>query len=623
MAYPQASFAFATIRSGVRCANSIVHALASIRVAVALIVLFAIAVVGGLILEGRHGREYSQWYVFDTVWYVGLLGLLAGSVFSAAYVRFPWKLRQIGFVITHVGLLLLIGGAILSYFRRIEGRVELVEGQATSELLLTDRSQITARWADHPGERPYIFSFAHGPVDWKSGTSLDIGSVDGVSARVLNYYQQSESVQNWTPDQSRRAGPLIRLELEGPKNAHAAAPAQEPKPITALLVDQDYGAELFAGPIAIRLQRATSAAMLADFLHPTEKDLGKKGMLTAYYMDTVEHVPVDSQVGKAVQIGKTGAKVELVQYLSNGKLDRTGRFQPVGTEVKNPLVELKVELAGDEQIYRQVAFAKSPLLNFDGIYPRPCPVKFTYEHPQFKPSAAIEFLQATDGKLYGRTLANGKSKTHGELTRQSRLPLEGGFVVTIKEYMPHAKCDVSFKPSDIKSVPDPLRHTSAAKLEIEIGGTKKTLWLQRNSPEFQIGTIDLPEGTLRAQFTADRIPLGFELKLENFHHEKDREGHGTSRYCSTVAIADCDGNAGLKQLVTAHEPLCYSGYRIFQSSYADAGHGEEASILRVYCDPGRPFKYLGNCTICAGIAVMFAMRRLAASSRPNRPFADS
>ena len=122
--------------------------------------------------------------------------------------------------------------------------------------------------------------------------------------------------------------------------------------------------------------------MLADFLHPLDKELGEKGVLTVYYKDNVERVTVDQHLGQAVKIGKTGAKVELVQYLSNAKLDAAGKFQSIGNECRNPLVELKVRLPNEEQPYRQVSYAKSPLLNFDGVYERECPVKFVYQHPK-------------------------------------------------------------------------------------------------------------------------------------------------------------------------------------------------------------------------------------------------
>ena len=438
-------------------ANAVIHALASIKVAVSLIVLLAVVISAATILETKHGRPYSQWFVYHSSWFVGLLGLVGASVFCAAYVRFPWKRHQAGFVITHAGLLVLLSGSALTLWRGIDGQIVLSEGAKTDQLTLSQRSQITAYWADRPHDRPYVFSFDGGPVNWSPGTSLDIGSVDGMSARVLHYYQCSQPVENWAADDSGRGGPLMRFQFAGPQGGHGGTSAlQTTQPIAGLLADQDFGDEVLVGPIAIRLQRAASDAMLADFLNPPSKDLGEKGVLTIYYKDNVQRVEVDQHVGQAVKIGNTGAKVELVQYLGNAKLDAAGKFQPIDETVRNPLVELKINLPGEDQPFRQVAFAKSPLLNFDGVYERECPVKFVYQHPTITPATAIEFLQARDGKLYGRTIAGGKCESLGEVTTDSRLKIHGGFVFTVNEFMPHARREISFKPAEKNSDDDAI-----------------------------------------------------------------------------------------------------------------------------------------------------------------------
>ena len=219
-------------------------------------------------------------------------------------------------------------------------------------------------------------------MNWSPGTSLDIGSVDGMGARVLHYYQCSQPIENWAADDSGHGGPLMRFRFPGPQRWHGEPALANDSACCWFLADQDYGDEVLVGPIAIRLQRATSDAMLADFLNPPSKELGEKGVLTIYYKDIVQRVSVDQVVGKAVKIGNTGAKVELVQYLSNAKLDAAGKFQPLDETIRNPLVELKINLPGEDQPFRQVAFAKSPLLNFDGVYERECPVRFVYQHPK-------------------------------------------------------------------------------------------------------------------------------------------------------------------------------------------------------------------------------------------------
>jgi len=504
----------------------------------------------------------------------------------------------------------LLTGSMLTLWRGIEGQITLFEGASTDQLTLSQHSQITADWVDRPHDRPYVFTFDSGPVDWRRGIELDLGRVDGVRVRVLNYYRHSQPVENWIADGRGRGGPLLRFQLTG---SHANGGAQAgalkmDQPVTGSLADQDYGAEVLVGPIAIRLQRAANAAMLADFLHPVDKDLGEKGVLTVYYKDNVQRMPVDERVGQAVKIGDSGAVVELVQYLANAKLDAGGQFQTIGSDARNPLVELKVSLPGEDKPFRQVAFAKSPLLNFDGVYGRDCPVKFTYQHPKFKPATAVEFLQAGDGKLYGRTITNGSFQPQGAATTGSRLEIPGGFTFTVTEYMPHTRREMSFTRAGKSADEDPSRESTATEVEIAVAGTTKTLWLQRNNADYGSGTVDTPDGPLRARFTTAHVPLGFSLELVDFQRETNPGQVGNAAYSSVVRVLDKKRPVDDKQSISMNQPLLHNGFRIYQSSFREAGHGKEASIFNVAYDPGRPLKYFGSMMLCVGIATMFSMK---------------
>lgn len=609
-------------------ANAVIRTLASIKVAICLFVVLAAVIAVATLLEATHGRPYSQWFVYHSSWFVGLLGLLGASSFCAVYVRFPWKCHQIGFLITHVGLMALLTGSMLTLWRGIEGQITLLEGASTDQLTLSQHSQITANWADRPHDRPYVFTFDSGPVDWRRGTELDLGRVDGMRVRVLNFYRHSQPVENWIADANGRGGPLMRFQLT---RSHAGGGAQPgalkmDQPVAGSLADQDYGAEVLAGPTAIRLQRAANAAMLADFLHPVDNELGEKGVLTAYYKDNVQRVPVDEHVGQAVKIGDSGAVVELVQYLANAKLDAGGQFRTIGSDARNPLVELKVTLPGEDKPFRQVAFAKSPLLNFDGVYGRDCPIKFAYQHPKLKPASAVEFLQAGDGKLYGRTITNGKFQPQGAVTTGSRLEISGGFTFTVTEYMPHTRREMSFTRAGKNADEDPSHESTAAEVEITVAGTTKTLWLQRNNAEYESGTVDTPDGPLRARFTTAHVPLGFSLELVDFQRETNPGQVGNAAYSSVVRVLDKERPVDDKRLISMNQPLSHNGFGIYQSSFREAGHGKEASIFSVAYDPGRPLKYLGSLMLCVGIATMFymkadsasgAVRLRVASSRPS------
>lgn len=582
----------------------IVGALTSRRTAIGLFCSVTVSIASGTLIEATCGRRYALWFVYHGTWFACLLGLVACHALGVLIVRLSWR-RDRGTVLTHFGLVVLLFGAAFTWRYGIQGQVSLLKGNSTDQLAVEGLDQITVSWIDRPEERPYVFTFESGPVDWRRGKHLNLGQVDGLGAQVLNYYHTALPVEKMVADASGRGGPLVRFELSGAAmtgSTHGGLNVG--KPVAGTLADQDYGAELLVGPIAVRLQRATSAAMLADFLQPAAGQLGENGVLTAYYENAVEHVAVDDHVGKTVPIGNSGAAVELVQYLANAKLDAGGRFQSIGSDPKNPLVELKVSMPGEDKPFRQVAFAKSPLLNFDGVYGRDCPVKFAYQHPKLKSGRAVELMQGRDGKLYGRVISDGKYQSLGEIAAAKKIDVGSGFSFTVTEYAPHARREVSFQKAEQAARDHTAPDNSAAQVEIAIGGTKRSLWLQRNEAGYDVGTVDTPEGPLRVQFTSGHVPLGFKLEMVDIKGAHDPGDVGDATLSSIIRVVDKQKDSANETMLSVSQPISHNGYRIFQSGVRDVGHGKQASLLTLTYDPGRTLKYLGSGMLCFGVALL-------------------
>jgi hypothetical protein len=104
--------------------------LASLRLAVVLIALYAGLIAGTSFLERSYGTPAVHFAVYETWWFLWLNVILAINVFFAALVRIPWRRRHTGFLITHLGLLLLMTGCLLSRQGGIEARLPIVEGRS-------------------------------------------------------------------------------------------------------------------------------------------------------------------------------------------------------------------------------------------------------------------------------------------------------------------------------------------------------------------------------------------------------------------------------------------------------------------------------------------------------------
>src|SRR5699024_4586655 len=102
--------------------------LASLKLAIMSLSTLVVVLTAGMIYERNYGNAALQQYFYRTWWFGLLLATLGINILCAATIRFPWKKRQTGFVVTHAGLLVLLFGSWLSFQSGDEGQVAMSEG---------------------------------------------------------------------------------------------------------------------------------------------------------------------------------------------------------------------------------------------------------------------------------------------------------------------------------------------------------------------------------------------------------------------------------------------------------------------------------------------------------------
>jgi hypothetical protein len=170
-------------------AARLLRALASLRLAIVLLGLFAVCLAGATLLESAYGAAAAGELVYRTWWFALLLGLLAVNVVGAAVKKHPWKRHQTGFLVTHAGLLVLILGALLTALFGVEGQMVLIDtanpaiqsrvgltNQARS-IYLADGHRIDVHrldrrlLADTPALHRFLRTAMHGEQDAESSES--------------------------------------------------------------------------------------------------------------------------------------------------------------------------------------------------------------------------------------------------------------------------------------------------------------------------------------------------------------------------------------------------------------------------------------------------------------------
>jgi len=204
-----------------------IRALASLQLAVVLIALYAVVLAWATFVESHYGTPTVGFFVYGAWWFEALNLLLALNVLLSALVRWPWRRRHIGFLVTHAGVIMLLLGFFVGNRWGIDSQLAVFESQASHQAMRERMGfhlavlQGEASASDHDGPTASSESidvpFQPGPFAWERyrrlfwfpwhAVSHDRGTLydrDGIRLDTLDY----------VPEGSQgRPPPMVELRL--------------------------------------------------------------------------------------------------------------------------------------------------------------------------------------------------------------------------------------------------------------------------------------------------------------------------------------------------------------------------------------------------------------------------
>ncbi len=201
--------------------RTVVSVLGSLLLTVAILVVLVAILLWGTVVEKNYGATAAKFGIYGSWWFNGL-GFLLGLNSTVALIRrLPWKRQQLGFILPHLGLVVLLVGCLLSRLYGVEATLMVPEGES-SDLAYKSSSQhveldgqqqftldvISADGRKTSGE-PIVVRFTSGPFNWDdyhngalsvvpwSLAHRDQGVLydrDGIRLEVLDYLSNSEIV---------------------------------------------------------------------------------------------------------------------------------------------------------------------------------------------------------------------------------------------------------------------------------------------------------------------------------------------------------------------------------------------------------------------------------------------
>lgn len=608
-----------------RAIDAIYRFLASLKLAVISISTLAAVLAYATFFESWYGTAASWEYIYGSPGFAILLAFLGINILCAALIRYPWKKRQTGFVITHAGLLVLLAGSYWSLRTADEGQVGMTEGETRSELVRTDYPVIRLWEVDpHTRERKreYALPFRPGSFEWGPAKPRPRSLFEKVlSVVTLGAVGSDETREVLSqPNDPFKFVVKSHLPASAPGEAHVADPSGAPmakidvqfkgpgmpRAMSAFPDDHDSWFELEKRfyrvvkdpeemPAVIAFSYVDRPELIEDFLKPPMG--GPEGVARFRYADKggkvrVHDWPLDGQSGKTITLPESDLSVTL-----QSTSDFPTRGEPVLARATGQagmhVALFKIKKADGEPIDHYAmaslpmvpnvipsakdgdAGPKTPLASINYFLP---PVLDPRVNGKF---GQIEVLASADGKLHYRVFGRGKGKTSelrgsGPVSKGTLVPAFGdqaGSVMTINfrvdDYLPSAIgkeiCEpvVLAKSQMGEGIP-------ASLVEMTVGDVTKEFWIRRS------GSLDLPQPQVEVfgdsiyeiAYDVDRKPLGFDVKLDDFEVGFEPGTESATKFVSKVRLTDpSEGIKDKPYTISMNEPMDHRGYTFYQMRY--------------------------------------------------------
>lgn len=563
-----------------------INSVGSLWFAAVLLVLLSIAMACATAYESTTSAEQALALFYQSWWFHGLLWLFAINNAAAIATRWPFKPRHVGFIMTHGSILVILGGALVTYHFGVEGRVWLAEGQTARRLLDPHSHQLRLiRQSDNAAMAADLPAGVFGRFSETEYSLPEPLELNGVSVQVQHFVPDGEWTRRVEESPDERGGPAVEVSITNVGVTNTAwlmprLPVDLPDTRAALRVSSDP-AEFAA--IRSGAPATGGAQVIAS--------VGEEEFALALH----------ESLGHVMTLGDTGYSVRIVRHMTHATvtaqrsvIDNPERDQP------NPAVE--VEVSDGQMSERRFVFAKFPQFKLGGHDIEGITLRLEMEATEGPPppQAPLEIVLGPDQQLLGRV-----TDPHGG----SRIvPLEVGQPTTlpgttreilVRQVIEHARTWREFRAVT------PVREERSPAMRVAVttrAGTQ-TQWLELGRAlRFSDG-----QETFEVEYGNRPIALDFDLRLLDFRLGR-YPGTGAPRtFESVVDLHDIATGRERYAVITMNEPFNYGGFDFFQSSYQQTAEGE-FSMLSASRDPGRLIVYLGYCGLMAGMLVVMGTR---------------
>jgi hypothetical protein len=594
--------------------NTLFQFFASLKLAVVLLAVLIVGAIAGTLYESTFDAKVARAYIYGAPWFNLWLVLLAANLTVSAISRWPWRKHHVAFLVTHLGIITLLTGALIGRMFGVEGTITLFKGEPPNNKLLVDEHQLRVRDSDGI-VKGYRAEFIHRPPTAQK--PLDLGTLaSGARLRVVEYAAAIDSKLNPRPLQTGGA-PAVHFTI--------ATQMMGQKLESWLLADDQQHGVFNMGLANITLKRGSAPAPTASAspAKPGEAEIEESIFAFA-------NAP-DQQIGKSVKGGSTGAKLQFNKGILTlnvaGKtaalnLDASlGKDVPIeGTpftaRIDNYWPDFRIQDGKPTSITEQ---PNNPavLVTLRGRAVPVEPARDAHNGAPEMPNAGdatanhLTLFVGDDGAISYELASRKAGTSTGKLELNQPLPTGwADWQLTADRMLPHAEEWLDFipvgQPAGKSELPDGVR------IRVEQGSQTFEQWVPAG---WQI-TVPVSPQEIQVAYGWRQIALPIGLELLDFEVQRNEGSDSPAGFKSTARVRTPEGDSATGQCWMNH-PFSYPGewwrtwsgmtFKMSQASWNPQNLSQ--STIQILRDPGWLLKWIGSLLIVSGVFMLFYVKK--------------
>ena len=175
-----------------------------------MILGLAVSLAVATTIESKYDTATAQYYVYQAMWFYGVLTLLGLNILAVALSRLPWKKKHTPFLMAHAGILMILTGSYLTATLGLDGNLRIGEGEVNSAVELNEHV-LLFREGENVKTKPFSW------MPWAAAEDFKNVDFPDFKIRVEKYLSDAESKVNFVAgtDPEKKPGPAIQIRILG------------------------------------------------------------------------------------------------------------------------------------------------------------------------------------------------------------------------------------------------------------------------------------------------------------------------------------------------------------------------------------------------------------------------